>query len=100
MRPLTVITGIVLGSCLSITVSLGAVIVIFMVLGTDHPRIAHESTGLATSALIFLALTAISAASFYTLVKDHRTRWWWQVAMWLALAATVAYFLPEGSLAP
>jgi len=97
MRPLTVITGIVLGSCLSITVSLAAVIIIFMILGTDHPRIAYESAGLVASTLIFLALTAISAASFYTLIKHHRTRWWWQGLMWTALVVAVAYFLPEGT---
>lgn len=99
MRPLTVITGIVLGSCLSITVSLTAVIIVFWVLGTEHPRIAHESEGLAASTLIFCFLTAISAMSFYSLLKDQRFRWWWQAGMWLGLAFTIVYFLPEGALA-
>src|SRR5690606_27629872 len=39
MRPLTVITGIVLGSCVSISVSLGAVLFIFLVLGDEYPRL-------------------------------------------------------------
>lgn len=99
MRPATVITGIVLGSCVSITVSLAGVIIVFWVLGTENPRIAHESEGLAASSLIFLALTAISAMSFYSLLKDQRFRWWWQGCMWISVIFTVLYFLPEGSLA-
>lgn len=99
MRPSTVITGIVLGSCVSITVSLAAVIFVFWVLGTENPRIARESAGLAISTLIFLALTAISAMSFYSLLKAQRYRWWWQGAMWIALALAVLYFLPDGTLA-
>lgn len=99
MRPLTVITGIVLGSCLSITVSLGAVIIVFWVLGPENPRIAHESEGLVTSTLIFFSLTAISAMSFYSLLKDQRFRRWWQGGMWLGLAFTVFYFLPKDAFA-
>jgi len=94
MRPLTVITGILLGSCLSIAFSLAAVMFVFLILGDEYPRVNHEIRPLFQSFSIFTAMTIISALSFYTLLKDHAARWLWQAAMWAALAATVAYFWP------
>ncbi len=94
MRPLTVITGILLGSCLSIAFSLAAVMLVFLILGDDYPRLSHEIRPLFASFAIFTALTAISALSFYTLLKDHATRWPLQGAMWLSLAATGVYYWP------
>ena len=94
MRPLTVITGILLGSCLSIAFSLAAVMLVFGILGDDYPRLSHEIRPLFTSFAIFTTMTAISALSFYTLLKDHAARWPFQGAMWVALAATGVYFWP------
>lgn len=92
MRPLTVITGIMLGSCLAITVSLAAVLFVFLVLGEDYPRLQHEFRPLLSSVSIFLGMTIISAASFYALLINHRARWWAQMLMWCGFAATVWYF--------
>jgi len=92
MRPLTVITGILLGSCLAITVSLAAVLFVFLILGDDYPRLRHEIGPLLSSVFIFLGLTIISATSFYALLKNHRARLWLQLLMWLGLAGTVWYF--------
>jgi len=94
MRPLTVITGIVLGSSASITFSLAAVMFIFLILGSNDPRVAHEFNALPEMTLIFLTLTAIAAMSFYSLLKGFRSRWWLQGALWLTLAATVIYVWP------
>ncbi len=94
MRPLTVITGILLGSCLSIAFILAAVRLVFLILGDDYPRLSHEIRPLFLSFSIFTAMTIISALSFYTLLKDHAARWLLQAAMWAALAATAAYFWP------
>lgn len=94
MRPLTVITGILLGSCTAITVSLGAVLVIFLVLGDEHPRLRAEFPGLIDSLLIFSAMTFISALSFYSLLIRHAWRGLAQAAMWLGLAATGFYYWP------
>ena len=94
MRPLTVITGILLGSCLAITVSLGAVLIVFLFLGDDYPRVRDEFDSLVSSVLIFLVMTAISGASFYALVKNHRLRIWAQGLLWAGLAATTWYYLP------
>ena len=94
MRPLTAITGILLGSCVAITVSLAAVLVVFLVLGDDYPRLQNEFDALVSSVLIFLIMTAISATSFYTLVINHKSRYIAQAALWGGIAATTLYYLP------
>ncbi|MDH3439662.1 MAG: hypothetical protein OEM63_02835 [Gammaproteobacteria bacterium] len=94
MRPLTVITGVLLGSSLSIAFSLGAVLVIFTVLGDEHPRLDREFGPLLASFSIFTSMTVISAASFYSLVKQHPLRWLAQAAMWAGFVATGVYFWP------
>ena len=94
MRPLTVITGIVAGSCFSITVSLAAVLIVYLILGDEYPRISHEFKPLMASMFIFLGMTAISAVSFYALLINHKTRRLLQVAMWAGLAATAYYYVP------
>ena len=94
MRPLTAINGILLGSCVAISVSLAAVLVIFLFLGDDYPRVQNEFNALVTSLLIFLGMTAISAASFYTLLVNHRYRLIAQAALWGGVVATTLYYLP------
>ena len=92
MRPLTVITGILLGSSLAITVSLAAVLLVFLILGDDYPRLQHEFSPLLSSVLIFLGMTIISATSFYALLINHPARWWGQALMWAGVAAVSVYF--------
>ena len=94
MRPLTVITGILLGSSLAITVSLAAVLVVFLILGDDYPRIQHEFDSLVSSIFIFFGMTTISALSFHALLINHALRFWAQAVMWAGMAATIFYFLP------
>ena len=87
MKPLTVVTGIVLGTCLSIAVSLAAVLLIFVILGDEYPRLEYEFGALVTSLAIFTAMTAISAVSFYWMLTGHRQRYAAQVVMWLGVVA-------------
>ena len=94
MRPLTMITGILLGSSAAITISLGLVLIVFLLLGDEHPRLQHEFRPLLHSMLIFLGMTAITAASFYSLLIGHRARFAAQGLMWAGLAGTVWYYLP------
>ena len=94
MRPLTFITGILLGSSVSITLGLAAVILIFLILGDEYPRLAYEFSDLIKSTLIFVVLTTISAASFYSLLKEWKNRWWLQFALCAPLAATGFYYWP------
>ena len=94
MRPLTVITGILLGTCGSIAVSLAAVLLIFVILGDEYPRLQHEFRPLVHSVLIFLGMTAISALSFYALLINDRRWAWAQALMWLGLLGTGWYYWP------
>jgi hypothetical protein len=94
MHPLTVVTGVLLGSSLSIMVSLAAVMLIYLILGDEYPRLADEFSALIESTLIFLGLTTISGLSFYSLLKRLESRWWLQIALWAALAATTYYYWP------
>ena len=94
MRPLMVINGILLGSALSIAVSLAMVYVVFLVIGDDYPRVLDEKEPLVVSIFIFTGMTIISALSFYTLAKKHPQRQVAQALMWLGLAATAWYYWP------
>ena len=94
MRPLTVITGILLGSCLSIAFSLAAVLLIFLILGDEHPRLSREFGPLQASLSIFTLMTAITGASFYTLIRNHALRWYAQGLMWMGLVAVGAWYWP------
>lgn len=94
MRPLTVITGILFGSCLAITVSLAAVLLIFLLLGDEHPRIQDEFNSLVSSVGIFLGMTIVCGASFYSLIINHNSRFGFQALMWAGFAATAWYYLP------
>ncbi|MEL7185407.1 MAG: hypothetical protein AAFN50_03085 [Pseudomonadota bacterium] len=94
MRPLAAVTLIILGSCLAITVSLGAVIIIVLVLGDEYPRLQNEFSALLSSVAIFFTMTVISALSFYTSLKTHKARFWLQALMWAALLATGWYYWP------
>jgi uncharacterized membrane protein len=88
------ITGILLGSCAAITISLALVLIVFLWLGDDHPRLQHEFRPLLSSMLIFLGMTAISAASFYSLLIGHRARYAAKALMWLGLLGTAWYYWP------
>jgi hypothetical protein len=94
MRPLTVVTGILLGSCLSIAVSLAAVLFIFFLLGDEFPRLHYEFRALVTSLLVFMGMTAISALSFYGMLIRHPQRRIAQLLLWTGLAATIWYYWP------
>lgn len=94
MRPITVVTGILLGSAASIALGLAVVMLMFFLISAEHPQVSAEIRPLISNTLIFLAMTIICAASFIGLVK--RRRWWWlpQAAMWAGLGLIVAYYMP------
>jgi hypothetical protein len=94
MKPLTVLTGIILGTCLSIAVSLAAVLLMFLILGDDYPRLDYEFGALTESLAIFACMTAISAASFYALVKNLAWRLPAQGLMWAGVGMVAWYYWP------
>ena len=94
MRPLSVVTLIILGSSFAITFSLAAVILVVLILGDEYPRLQAEFEPLLASLLLFLVMTSIAAASFYSLLKEHALRYWLQVALWLGLFGIGYYYWP------
>ena len=88
------ITGILLGSCLAITVSLAMVLLVFLLLGDEYPRLSHEFRPLVSTTFVFLAMTVLAALSFYSLVIRHPARFLAQGLMWLGLAAAAWYLWP------
>ena len=94
MHPLTVVTGILLGSAASIAAGLLVVMFLFFLLSGNHPRVEAEIGPLVFNAGLFLAMTAICAASFIGLVKQRS--WWWlpQLGMWGGLGLIVLYYMP------
>ncbi len=95
MRPLTAINGIILGSCVAISISLAMVLTVFFVLGDEYPRIESEFDTLIDSLAIFSVMTVVSAVSFYSLIKHHPARWVAQAVMIVGLYATGLYYWPE-----
>ena len=95
MRPLTIITGIVLGSAFSIAFSLAVVMLIFAVIGSDHPQIRSESGSLAASLALFTALTVVAALSFAARLRWHRWQLAGQLLMWAGVLCTGWYYWPD-----
>ncbi len=97
MRPLTVLTGIVLGSSAATTFGLGATLVVFLVLSGEAPEFRKELPLLALYVALFASLTALAATSFVGLARNRPWRRWAQGAMWGALAGlAVLYWYTRG----
>jgi len=92
VRPLTVLTGIVLGSSAATTFGLGATLVVFLVLSGEFPQFRSELPLLAAYLALFSGLTALAAFSFIGQARERPWRRWAQLAMWGALAALAALY--------
>jgi hypothetical protein len=95
MLPLTIITGILLGSCVAITASLSVVAFLFFLMAEEYPHLQSEFVPLIKSAGLFLLMTICCALGFLGLVKKTAWRWWGQAAMWAMLFTLGLYFWPE-----
>ena len=95
MRPLTIITGIVLGSAFSITFGLAVVSLIFFILGDEYPRVESESRALVGNLALFMFLTVIAALSFFAMVKNHRLRYACQLLLWASVGVVGVYYWPD-----
>lgn len=95
MRPFTVLIGILLGSAASITFGLGAVLVVFLVLGREHPDLSRELPQLALNLFAFGGLTAASAGSFVGQIQLRRWRLWAHLATAACLGAVVCLYWPS-----
>ena len=75
MLPLTVITGILLGCSVSITIGLGVVVFLFALNMGEHPQIQAEFPTLVVSVVLFAIMTVVCGLSFIALIRRHAWRW-------------------------
>ena len=92
VRPLTVLTGIVLGSAAATSFGLAATLVVFALLVDEHPQFRSELPLLAAYLGVFLALTALAGTGFIGLARQRPWRYWAQAALWAALAGLAALY--------
>ena len=89
MRPLVVLLGIVMGSAVSIAVTLLMVGLVFLLLPEYGARIADESGALWWAFLVAAVLAGIAVTSFYGELRVRR----WRFAAHGALTAMLAISL-------
>jgi hypothetical protein len=97
MRPFTVLIGIVLGSAASFTFGLGTVLIVFLVLGPQHPELPRELPRVAGSLAAFAILTAASAGSFLGEAKARPWRGWAHLATGICLSGVILLYWPRRS---
>jgi len=98
MRPITVLTAIILGSCVAISVCLLAVWLLLTLVSSDPAfaeRVAAELKLLPQHVAIFLPLTAIAAMTFLSSQKEKPTWWMWQLFMWATIFLIGAYYFSQ-----
>lgn len=85
MGPLAALTAIVFGSAVAIAFGLNAVWVILLVLRDQSEQIGVELAHLPFYCILFVALSGVSGAALYGLLKGRTWRWRAQWAMWSAV---------------
>ncbi len=97
MRPFTVLIGIILGSAASFTFGLATVLIVFLVLGPQHPELPRELPRVAGSLAAFAVLTAASAGSFLGETKARPWRGWAHLATGICLCGVILLYWPRRS---
>ncbi len=95
MLPLTVVTGILLGCSVSITIGLGVVVFLFALNMGEHPQIQAEFPTLVVSVVLFAIMTVVCGLSFIALIRRHAWRWHAQAAMWSGVVYVFYYYWPD-----
>lgn len=83
MRPIAVLTAIVLGSAAAIAFGLTSSLVVFLILKGRYPQFAAELPTLTRHSAMFLTLAAVAGGALYGLQKERAWRWAMQGTMWL-----------------
>jgi hypothetical protein len=97
MRPFTVLIGIILGSAASFTFGLGTVLIVFLVLGSQHPELPRELPRVAGSLVAFAILTTASAGSFLGEARSRPWRGWAHLATGICLCGVILLYWPRRS---
>ena len=97
MRPFTVLIGIILGTAASFTFGLGTVLIVFLVLGRQHPELPRELPRVAGSLAAFAILTAASAGSFLGEARLRPWRGWAHLATGICLCGVILLYWPRRS---
>lgn len=95
MSPLAVLTGIIMGSAVTISLGLAMVLVVFMILSGEHPRLTAEYGTLLRSFGLFFLLALCAAYAFVGQLRRHAWRWYAQSATWIAIAGIAVYYWPD-----
>lgn len=95
MSPLAVLTGIIMGSAVTITIGLAMVIVVFLSLGSEQPGLAREYGRLLVSFGLFFVLALVSGYAFAGTLRPAGRQWPLQAATWLGIAAIGWYYWPR-----
>jgi Na+/citrate or Na+/malate symporter len=95
MHPLAVLTGIVLGSAVSITVALALTLVVFLLLPEYAARIGEEFPPLLRALGGSALLAALAGAAFLGEVKQRPWRRVAQAVLWAVLAVGAWWVWPK-----
>jgi len=95
MSPLAVLTGIILGSAVTIVIGLAMVLVVFLIMSGEQPALAREYFPLLKSFFLFLGLAFVSGYAFIGILRQKRWRWAAQAGTWLVIAVLAAYYWPK-----
>jgi hypothetical protein len=94
MKPSVALLGFVLGSAASITFGLFGVVIVFLFLPSETPRVRSELPLLLGSLAVFAALTLVAGLSFYGQLKDASWRRLAIAALLVLLAAVGFAYWP------
>ena len=95
MSPLAVLTGIILGSAVTIVIGLAMVLVVFLVMAGEQPALAREFSPLLKSFFLFLGLAFVAGYAFVGTLRQRPWLWLAQGATWLMLAVLAAHYWPR-----
>jgi hypothetical protein len=94
MRPLTVLNGIIFGSCLSIFIGLAVTLLLFSLLAPENPSLDQELGPLSVYTSLFFGMALVSGFAFTGQMLRSNWRWWAEGALVLSGTGAVFYLLP------
>lgn len=91
---MAMVTGVVLGSSVAITLGLAVVAVIYLLIGTGEPAMQRELPALVRNTAIFMLISAVAAIAFRGEIKAARWCWWSRASLAAVFAAAAFHYWP------